>query len=534
MDDLQVITGLLMKFAPRIIRNTGRMIYGIRCGMPGSEADCHPDTASIVLCDGDADARATDAGEGLCLFVIGGSEDQLYDERNSIVFFPADTDRAALENSTVEACRELIRIKSANERIFTAFARREGIDSILTAAELELRNPMVVFDRSAKLLGSGAKFQKGGFPGAYWESLRTRGYFLWKTSADVQRFLASTRDLASLLVNNRDPFFLTLDEFPTQARRLMYKIVAHREIIGHCAAMEFDEPFREGDIEIMRSTALLVGLELERTSVKSINAGADSVIFKELYNREFSSLQELKLRTAPLGWKIEGNFYLLSIAPERITTEKSYVTAVLLTNTLSRHFPEGCVDVKVYSDESRFMFLLNVDDVANYQGIRRFLCDYLESEELQGAISARFTDIMDLRRMADTNDHILETGKIMDCKQSLFDGEDLYFPLIASELIRSPRNFDEFTLEISRLRQYDEEYGTDFLETVYTYLDTGRSVAKTAQRLFLHRNTVMRRLERFAEITGYDLNEGEWAYKTYVAFQLEEYRRRVNKKSSEN
>ena len=343
----------------------------------------------------------------------------------------------------------------------------------------------------------------------------------------------STRELTSLLANNRDPFFHTLEEFPTQARRLMFKIVANGEIVGHCAAMEFDEPFCESDIEIMRNTALLVGLELERTSAGSLNTGVDSVIFKELYNREFSSLQELKLRTAPHGWRVEGNFFLLSILLERSAKGMNGVNAILFANTLSRHFPEGCVDVKVYSDAKRILFLLNIDSVAKYKEIYLFLREYLESEGLQGAISALFTDILELRRMADVNDRILSTGAVMDCGQALLDVNDLFFPLIGSALYTSQLNYDDFTLEINKLRQYDEKYGTDLLETLYTYLDTGRSVTKTAKRLYLHRNTVMRRLERFTEVTGYDLDEGEWLYKIYVAFRLEEYRTRFNRRREE-
>lgn len=53
----------------------------------------------------------------------------------------------------------------------------------------------------------------------------------------------------------------------------------------------------------------------------------------------------------------------------------------------------------------------------------------------------------------------------------------------------------------------DEERGTSLLETLLAYLAHNRSLVRTAHALFVHRNTLIRRLERIEAILGVDLRE---------------------------
>jgi len=51
---------------------------------------------------------------------------------------------------------------------------------------------------------------------------------------------------------------------------------------------------------------------------------------------------------------------------------------------------------------------------------------------------------------------------------------------------------------------YDAEKSTDLLETLEKYLDYGESPVKTAEKLFVHPNTIKYRIDRIIEILGYD------------------------------
>lgn len=54
------------------------------------------------------------------------------------------------------------------------------------------------------------------------------------------------------------------------------------------------------------------------------------------------------------------------------------------------------------------------------------------------------------------------------------------------------------------LRQYDTVHGTDLVHTMTVYVESGGSLATTAQQLYLHINTVRKRLNRVEHLVGVD------------------------------
>src|SRR5215218_2973170 len=65
------------------------------------------------------------------------------------------------------------------------------------------------------------------------------------------------------------------------------------------------------------------------------------------------------------------------------------------------------------------------------------------------------------------------------------------------------RRFHGETVE--PLVAYDEQYETELVRTLESFLDADGNVAKTAEKLFTHRHTVRYRLDRVRELTGLDV-----------------------------
>ena len=58
---------------------------------------------------------------------------------------------------------------------------------------------------------------------------------------------------------------------------------------------------------------------------------------------------------------------------------------------------------------------------------------------------------------------------------------------------------------IAPLVAYDEQYGTELVRTLETFLDNDGSMAATYKQLYTHRHTIRYRLERVKELTGLDV-----------------------------
>src|SRR3954462_2816982 len=78
----------------------------------------------------------------------------------------------------------------------------------------------------------------------------------------------------------------------------------------------------------------------------------------------------------------------------------------------------------------------------------------------------------------------------------------LLLPAMSEDPAELARFYEE---PVAPLVAYDDQYETDLVQTLETFLDADGNVAGTAQRLFTHRHTLRYRLERVRDLTGLDV-----------------------------
>ncbi len=100
--------------------------------------------------------------------------------------------------------------------------------------------------------------------------------------------------------------------------------------------------------------------------------------------------------------------------------------------------------------------------------------------------------------------------------QGSADGVSLAFEetgayrLLLSAMSENPSELQRFYAEtVEPLVAYDEQYETDLVRTLETFLEADGNVAGTAQRLFTHRHTIYYRLERVRELSGLDVSSSD-------------------------
>jgi PucR family transcriptional regulator, purine catabolism regulatory protein len=80
------------------------------------------------------------------------------------------------------------------------------------------------------------------------------------------------------------------------------------------------------------------------------------------------------------------------------------------------------------------------------------------------------------------------------------------YRLLLPAMSEDPAELQRFYAEtVEPLAAYDEQYETELVVTLETFLDADGNVAGTAARLFTHRHTIRYRLERVRELSGLDV-----------------------------
>src|SRR4051794_38838453 len=81
------------------------------------------------------------------------------------------------------------------------------------------------------------------------------------------------------------------------------------------------------------------------------------------------------------------------------------------------------------------------------------------------------------------------------------------YRLLLPAMSEDPAELERFYAEtVAPLVSYDDQYETDLVQTLETFLDADGNVAGTAARLYTHRHTVRYRLERVKDLTGLDVS----------------------------
>lgn len=94
----------------------------------------------------------------------------------------------------------------------------------------------------------------------------------------------------------------------------------------------------------------------------------------------------------------------------------------------------------------------------------------------------------------------------------------IYQILLAVEDPETKRNFLDATIGV--LIQSDESHGTDYIPFLKVYLENDCNITKTAEKQFLHRNTVVYKVKKISELLDSDITDFEVCVTLYIAMIL--------------
>lgn len=113
----------------------------------------------------------------------------------------------------------------------------------------------------------------------------------------------------------------------------------------------------------------------------------------------------------------------------------------------------------------------------------------------------------------------LEVGKRLHLRDSVeFNSLGVYRLLGQLDGIPAVHTFTEQV--IGPLVAYDQRHRSTLVNTIAAYFSHHGNVSQTAESLFIHRNTLLYRLERIQELTGHDLDQSDMRLALHLALKL--------------
>ena len=130
----------------------------------------------------------------------------------------------------------------------------------------------------------------------------------------------------------------------------------------------------------------------------------------------------------------------------------------------------------------------------------------LPAHVLTVAISRHADDPADLHRAGTEALLAANVAEARGLERLSFEETGAY-RLLLPAMSEDPSELQGFFEEtVAPLVDYDEQYETELVRTLESFLDADGNVARTAERLFTHRHTIRYRLERVRELSGLDVS----------------------------
>ena len=151
------------------------------------------------------------------------------------------------------------------------------------------------------------------------------------------------------------------------------------------------------------------------------------------------------------------------------------------------------------------------------------IVDTLSSEFYTHAvvgIGTAVSGIKDLARSFKEAQIALEVGKVFDTEKNIVSYDNLG---IARLIYQLPTTLCETFLREVFKRGSIEALDQETLFTIQRFFENNLNVSETSRKLFVHRNTLVYRLEKIKKLTGLDLREFEDAIVFKVALMVKKY-----------
>ena len=267
------------------------------------------------------------------------------------------------------------------------------------------------------------------------------------------------------------------------------------------------------DAALLRLVTTLIGSEVERVRApERASEEAATTFQRAVLARRIEHRDDLVARGKELGSDLgSGGSVVVVRAHPRSPTEDDWRQRLLaVTGRGARSIAPGAIAASSESDAGEVMVLVPDPDGDTGRRVAASVLRELESG-LPGfafAIgrSRRAEDPLDLHRAG--NEALLAANVVEgDHERSeLAYAETGTYQLLLPHM-NDPAELNRFYKEtVSPLVAYDEQYETDLLGTLSTFLECDANVNATAARLITHRHTIRYRFERVRELTGLDVS----------------------------
>ncbi len=404
-----------------------------------------------------------------------------------------------------------LRQAQSAELLLDALIHRRGIQQILEAGYDVLRNPIGIGDPSTKLV---AHF-RCIFPNEpVWNKQIEQGYFSHEIT-NTQSFF----DLNSKIFESNLPVYIS-NAYGLSFNSITGKIKVDNSIAAFLTVFEYEQPFRDGDIELVALLCDVVSAEMQKNkSYKNAKGTAFESFIISLLESGIPDDATVNERILALNMNIKEDLYILSVDARQLSSLNFH--PIYLISLMENMV--GNSKAILYSDYILMMISRSSDANPMADSDVEKLNFFLKKNRIVAGLSRRFTNLKEIKTYFMQAQLAIELSVCRGMEHGLQTYEKVvpYHMLKLCSVQGDMINICHPALHV--LMEYDKKNKTNYTETLHMLLKHQGNQAETASALNIHRATMIYRMEKIRKITRLDLKDYETINHLNISFMVLKY-----------
>jgi sugar diacid utilization regulator len=372
-----------------------------------------------------------------------------------------------------------------------------SIEGIEAYAQKILGNPMIITDESFKVI-THTKGRTVQDP--IWERIVSNTY----SPIELQQQTGVNR-FWERLENSSLPLFVDSEAFEGFIRRAVAKIRIGSETKGYIALLEAERRITRLDLHILKMLAEVLSVKInEKDTIMQAVGQLREEFTSELLTGSMSNENMISNRAKSLGLTFGCWTAVLGIQAE---DQERYIGEDLedIRRILRRHC-ELCIFT---FNGSQAFFIVSGTNLQNWEHFTAKLLNDLMREKLLLCTVSLPTD--KLTKLAAQYSQVLQMSQLLDKVREPGRNCYLYSYLAPFDIINrlnfNGQNESDVSRAYRELRRIDEKDGSEYIDTLRCYFANCQNSTNTAEKLFVHRNTVNYRLAKIRELLDDDFDD---------------------------
>ena len=423
------------------------------------------------------------------------------DDDNNFFLLPNTDDIYAISRKVAQNLQGGPSESPTEASLMKLFLETNDLKQLCEQCAAYLHNPILITDSGYNIM---AYSNHQNMLDDIWHTGWKRGYLTFE-------FIAYLKGEASNYFESNPQLNATIAETISEHRRKIHKLTMNGMFLGYLIVLEYDTAFSQhNDQEELVVSLLAKQMSINKIALTHSYRKKELNLFADLLNQRILNRRMFQERVSGTLFEENDTYQIYTINLCHLPSEHSPVQDQLrneLKNLLKNLY------MLPYERE---LVILSCFKQSEHEENLKTLENFLNKHQLQAGCSDVFTDLYRLYDFYKQSTHALEFQKYDDKDNSLFHYDKIRFFHLLSTL--ETTDLTQFCDPlILRLAQDDQKNKTDYFKTLYLYLKYRGSIQKTAQKCFVHRNTINYRISKIKEVYGIDAEADTHYFNYYVS-----------------